>query len=127
MRRRDFLHVIAGSAGWPWVAWAQDTTANSRIVGYLSARSEDVETALLAGVRKGLQETGYSEGRNFIFASRWAEGHYERLPAMAAELVKLKAGVIITSGGPQTARVATTATNEIPIVFLSGSDPVTDG
>ena len=127
MRRRDFLHVIAGSAGWPWVVWAQDTTANSRIVGYLSARSEDVETALLAGVRKGLQDTGYSEGRNLIFACRWAEGRYERLPAMAAELVKLKVGVIITSGGPQTARVATTATNEIPIVFLSGSDPVTDG
>jgi putative ABC transport system substrate-binding protein len=127
MNRRDFLRVIAGSAGWPWAAWAQDISVNSRIVGYLSARSEDVETALLAGVRRGLQETGYSEGRNLIFAGRWAEGHYERLPAMAAELVKLKAGVIITSGGPQTARVATVATNEIPIVFLSGSDPVTDG
>ena len=128
MRRREFIALIGGSAAaLPWVAWAQTAPSNNRIVGYLSGRSEDVETSLLAGVRKGLQETGYTEGSNLTLVRRWADGHYERLPDMAAELVNLKAGVILTTGGPQTARVAIKATNQIPIVFLSGSDPVIDG
>ena len=128
MRRRDFIALIGGSAAaLPCVALAQNTAPDSRVVGYLSGRSEDVETALLAGVRKGLQETGYTEGSNLTLVRRWADGHYERLPDMAAELVNLKAGVILTTGGPQTARVAIKATNQIPIVFLSGSDPVIDG
>ena len=93
MRRREFIALVGGSAAaLPWVAWAQTAPSNSRIVGYLSGRSEDVETSLLAGVRKGLQETGYTEGSNLTLVRRWADGHYERLPDMAAELVNLLKG-----------------------------------
>ena len=79
MRRREFIALIGGSAAaLPWVAWAQTEPSNTRIVGYLSGRSEDVEISLLAGVRKGLQETGYTEGSNLTLVRRWADGHYER-------------------------------------------------
>src|SRR5690242_17474800 len=114
MRRREFITLVGGSAAaLPWVVYAENAPPSTRVVGYLSGRSEDVETSQLSGSRKGLQETGYTEGSNLILACRWADGHYERLPDMAAELVNLKAGVILTTGGPQTARVAIKATNQI--------------
>jgi len=96
-------------------------------IGYLSARSSSVETPLLAALREGLSETGYVEGKNLAIEYRWAEGRYDRLPALAADLARRQVAVIATSGGPQPARAARAATPTIPIVFLSGSDPVQDG
>jgi ABC-type uncharacterized transport system substrate-binding protein len=124
MRRRVLVAGIAGSAllWWPPVR-AQKTP----IIGFLNSASPDAYTPMLAGFRAGLHESGYEEGRNISIEHRWAEGHYERLPDMAAELVARKVAVIVTSGSAAPAQAAKTATNEIPIIFISGSDPIRTG
>jgi putative ABC transport system substrate-binding protein len=99
----------------------------TRTIGYLSPRSSGVETDLLVAFRKGLSEVGYVEGRNLAIEYRWAEGQYDRLPSLAADLARRRVAVIATSGGPQPARAARAAAPTVPIVFLSGSDPVRDG
>jgi putative ABC transport system substrate-binding protein len=86
-----------------------------------------VEQELLTAFRQGLSETGHVEGRNLVVEYRWADGRYERLSTLAAELVGRRVSVIATTGGPQPARAAFAATSTIPIVFTSGSDPVKDG
>ncbi len=92
-------------------------------VGYLSIGSPDP----LAAFRQGLNETGYVEGQNLAIESRWAEGRYDRLPGLAAELVGRQVGVMVTSGGPLPAFAAKNATSTIPIVFTVGGDPVAAG
>jgi putative ABC transport system substrate-binding protein len=126
MTRRGFISALGRALiAWPLVTAAQHSAA--RKIGYLSPRSSGVEADSLAAIRDGLSEAGYFEGKNLAIEYRWAEGKYERLPAMAADLARRNVSVIITTGGPQTARAARAAAPDIPLVFISGSDPVLDG
>ena len=97
------------------------------VVGFLSSRSPADSTNLVAAFREGLSETGYVEGQNLIVEYRWAEGQYDRLPALAADLVSRKVELIAASGGDLAARAAKGSTSTIPIVFTSGDDPVVTG
>ena len=122
MRRRDFIKVIAGSTAiWPLVARAQQPAMP--VVGFLNAASAQVYTRQLAAFLKGLSETGYVDGRNVTIEYRWAEGHNDRLPAMAADLVRRQVTVIAATTTP-AALAAKAATTTIPIVFELGTDPV---
>jgi ABC-type uncharacterized transport system substrate-binding protein len=97
------------------------------VIGYFSARSPVTDVRMLSVFRQGLKETGYVEGRNVAIELRWAEGHYDLLLELAHDLVRRKVAVIVTTGGESTARAAKAATSTIPIVFISGSDPVESG
>ena len=126
MRRRDFIKVIAGSAVvWPLAARAQQRAFP--VVGLLSARSPDVDTPLIAVIRQGLNETGFVEGQNIALDYRWADGQYDRLAGLAADLVRQQVAVIVTMGGETTALAAKAATATIPIVFAGGIDPLRSG
>jgi putative ABC transport system substrate-binding protein len=128
MKRREFVILLGGAAaGWPLGVCAQQATM--RTIGWLSLRSSDTdtETSILAAFRKGLNQTGYVEGRNLTIEFRFGEGHYDRLPALAADLVRRQVAVLVTSGGTPIARVAQAATTTIPIVFATANDPVQDG
>ena len=122
MRRRDFIAGIAGSsAAWPLAARAQQPAMP--VIGFLSSRSPGESAGLVSAFRQGLSEAGFVEGQNAIVAFRWAEGHYDRLPALAAELVGLRVAVLFTAGGPPSAFAAKAATQTIPIVFSAAIDP----
>jgi putative tryptophan/tyrosine transport system substrate-binding protein len=125
VRRREFITLLGCAAPilGPLAARAQQPAG--RTIGWLSARSRPLDN--LAEFRQGLSETGYVEGTNLTIDYRWAEGQYDRLQALAADLVRSQVAVIVTAGGPQVARAAQAATSTIPIVFQSGSDPVQDG
>jgi putative ABC transport system substrate-binding protein len=125
MRRRNFIKGIVGSAvAWPLVARAQQAT--TPLVGFLSSRSPNESEALVAAFRQGLAEAGYAEGQNVHLAFRWAEGRYDRLPELAAELVKAQVAVIASVGGSVSAIAAKAATRTIPIVAIT-TDPVKHG
>jgi putative ABC transport system substrate-binding protein len=125
MNRRDLMALVAGAAALgPLAARAQKPMP---VIGYLSSNSAEAGASAAAGVRKGLSETGYVEGRNVAIEYRWAEGHYDRLPALAADLVARKVDVIIANGTPALGLAAKAATTTIPIVFVSGGDPIVDG
>lgn len=126
MRRRDFIRVIAGSAAaFPLVAHAQQQTRP--VVGYLSFTSPDERPTLVEAFRQGLEQTGFVIGQNVTIEYRSAAGDYERLPALAAELVKIPVAVIAATGGEVSARAARAATSKISIVFTSSSDAVKGG
>jgi putative tryptophan/tyrosine transport system substrate-binding protein len=127
MRRREFI-AFAGStaAAWPFTARAQQPP-RMPLIGYLNGASAAQFPHLLAGFHKGLSETGYSEGRNVVFEYRYADGQYDRLPALAADLVSRRVSVIVATAGTPTIRAAKAATSTIPIVFVIGGDPVTFG
>jgi len=126
VRRRQFLTLLGGAAAaWPLAARGQQPSVQT--IGYLSARAADVEEEFLTAFRRGLSETGHVEGRNLVIEYRWAEGRYDRLSTLAAELVRRQVTVIATTGGVQPARAALAATSSIPIVFTSGTDPVKEG
>ena len=124
MRRRDFITVLAGAVGCPHLAGAQQKAMP--VIGHLAGGSPGPNASYLAAFRQGLSDTGYVEGQNVAIEYRWAEGHYDRLPAMAADLVGRKVDVIV-AGGPPAALAAKGATSTIPIVFSSGTDPVAAG
>src|SRR5258708_18760890 len=121
MRGRDFITLVGSTAAWPLMARAQQSSIP--VVGILSSSSLSAFTDLLGAFREGLKETGYIEGRNITIESRWAEGRFERLPELAAELVKRRVAVIVTTGGSSTL-AAKAASSTIPHVFLSQYDPV---
>jgi putative tryptophan/tyrosine transport system substrate-binding protein len=125
MKRRDFISLFGGAAAaWPLAAGAQQTA--TPVIGYLSALSEKQAVPQLNAFRRGLGETGFIEGKNIQVEYRWTEGHYERLPAMAAELIGLPVSLIVAQA-PPAALAAKAATTTIPIVFVVGFDPVGSG
>ena len=118
MRRREFITLLGGSAAWSLTARAQQPA--SRTIGYLSPRSSDFEeNVLLPAFRQGLSETGFLVGKNLRVEYRWAEGQYDRLPALAVDLVASSVELIVTTGGPQPFRAVRRLTNTIPLVFTS--------
>jgi putative ABC transport system substrate-binding protein len=126
MRRRDFIKVIAGSAvAWPLAARAQQSPVP--VVGFLNSASPQPWVSYVAGFRTGLKEVGYIDGQNVAIEFRWADGHYERLPGMAADLVRRKVAVLVATGGTPSIVAAKAATTTIPIVFSIGHDPVKAG
>jgi putative ABC transport system substrate-binding protein len=125
MRRREFITLLGGATTvWPLAAGAQQ--AATPLIGFLSSRSPNESEALVAAFRQGLAEAGYAEGQNVHLAFRWAEGHYDRLPQLAAELVKSQVAVIASVGASVSALAAKSATKTIPIVAVA-SDPVKYG
>ncbi|MGA8470669.1 MAG: ABC transporter substrate-binding protein, partial [Pseudolabrys sp.] len=120
MKRREFIKLFAGSAvAWPLVARAQQSTMP--VIGFVSGTWPDADR--LRALRQGLKETGHIEGENIIVTYGWAEGRFERLPAMIAELISRKVAVIVPVGTPPTL-AAVAATKTIPIAFVIGDDPV---
>jgi putative tryptophan/tyrosine transport system substrate-binding protein len=124
LRRREFIAGL-GAAVWPLSARAQQQAIPT--IGFLSAASPGPFATRVAAFRQGLQEGGYVEGSSAAIEYRWAEGRYDRLPALASDLVARKVAVIATAGGTISAMAAKRATNTIPIVFSIGDDPITAG
>jgi ABC-type uncharacterized transport system substrate-binding protein len=125
MRRRDFMTILAAAAAYPHWAGAQQKAMP--VIGFLSSSSPGRAAPWLAAFRGGLSETGYVEGQNLAIEYRWAEGRYDRLPDLAADLVARKVDMIVTSGGPPPAVAAKSATSTIPILFTAVGDPVGAG
>jgi putative ABC transport system substrate-binding protein len=124
MKRREFIAGLASAAAWPLVARAQQK--GMPVIGYLHSNSPAPMRRIFAAFYTGLAEGGYVVGQNVTIEYRWAEGHNERLPALALELVNRQVDVIITGGTP-AALAAKAATTTIPILFLNASDPVRIG
>src|SRR6516164_2337017 len=126
MRRRDFITAIAGSAAvWPLAAGAQQPTLP--LIGFLQSASAGATAHMLAAFHSGLREAGYIEGQNVAIVYRYADGQYDRLPMLAAELVRSQVAVLASTGGDSSILAAKAATATIPIVFIIGSDPVALG
>jgi putative ABC transport system substrate-binding protein len=126
MRRREFLGGLGGTVvGWPHVTHAQQPAMP--LIGFLSSLSANDEARVTAAFHQGLNEAGYVDGRNVALEYRWAEGQYQRLPAMAAELVRRQVAVIAAISGTPAGLAAKSATTSIPIVFAIGGDPVAPG
>jgi len=120
--RRDTLLALVALGAAPLVATAQQPT--TPLIGYLSARSPDDSAYLVAAFRRGLGESGFVEGKNLTIEYRWARGQYDRLPALATELVRRPIAILVSTGGEPAALAAKSVTSTIPIVFTIGGDPI---
>jgi ABC-type uncharacterized transport system substrate-binding protein len=117
--RREFITLLGGAAAaWPLAARAQQ---GMPMIGFLSSRSPGESASLVSAFRQGLRDTGFIEGQNVSIAFRWAEGRYDRLPALAAEVVELRVALVFSAGGAPPALAAKTATSTIPVVFSAVS------
>jgi putative ABC transport system substrate-binding protein len=122
MRRREVILLLSGAFAAPRALRAEQKPMP--VIGFLSSASPGANTPYVAAFGQGLRQTGWVEGQNVAIEYRWADGHYDRLPALAADLVGRKVDVIATSGSDFSALAAKNATSSIPIVFLAGGDPV---
>ncbi|MGB7010205.1 MAG: ABC transporter substrate-binding protein, partial [Pseudolabrys sp.] len=126
MKRRNFLAGLVGTTvAWPLTALAQQPAMP--VIGFLNSASPQPFENYVAGFRAGLKETGYVDGQNFAIEFRWAEGHYDQLPEMAADLVRRKVAVLVATGGVPTVLAAKAATTTVPVAFAIGGDPVRFG
>jgi putative ABC transport system substrate-binding protein len=125
MRRREFITLLGGTlAAWPLLARAQQKS--TPVIGYLGVGLPQLQHPFVVAFHEGLKEIGFVDGENLAIEYRWAEEHYDRLPALAADLVRRKVDVIVATGEPSL-RAAASATSTIPIVFVTGNDPVQSG
>jgi putative tryptophan/tyrosine transport system substrate-binding protein len=126
MKRREFIRLAGGAAASvPFAARAQQSIAPA--IGFLGSGVPADQVSLVAATRDGLKESGYIEGQNLTIEYRWAEGKYDRLPGLAAELVERRVALIVAAGGSDPGRAAKGATSTIPIVFVSAADPIRAG
>jgi putative tryptophan/tyrosine transport system substrate-binding protein len=126
MRRREFITLLGGAAAWPLAARAQQPTMP--LIGYLSGRSPSESAHIVAAFRQGLKEAGFTDGQNVAIESRFAEGNFDRLPELAADLVRRQVKVLVTAGGTvAVVKAKPVVPSTIPIVFVMGGDPVALG
>jgi putative ABC transport system substrate-binding protein len=121
IRRRELVAALGGAVAWPLAARGQQSAIP--VIGYLNLGSPETDTPRLTGLRRGLNQSGYVEGRNLVIEYRWAGNQPDRLPALVADLIQLRVAVIVTAGLVPTL-AAKAATTSIPIVFIVGADPV---